>query len=111
MKRLFLSAPTTCALLLGAGLLLRAQAALRADPTSGDARAQTVKEEPTAPSDVLQGPAAAHVDKGRQGAARKGTFTELREQRSSHRGKTKAPRARNQRTRKRAAARLADEQH
>ena len=53
---------------------MRAQAALRADPTSGDARAQTVKEEPTAPSDVLQGPAAAHVDKGRQGAARKGTF-------------------------------------
>ena len=32
MSRLFLSGQTTCALLLGAGLLLRAQAALRFDP-------------------------------------------------------------------------------
>jgi len=39
MGRLFLSGQTTCALLLGAGLLLRAQAALRsAEPSLVDAR-------------------------------------------------------------------------
>jgi hypothetical protein len=32
MSRLFLSAQMTCAMLLGAGLLLRAQAALRSEP-------------------------------------------------------------------------------
>ena len=35
MGRLFLSAQTTCALLLGAGLLLRAQAYLRAQEENG----------------------------------------------------------------------------
>jgi len=39
MGRLFLSGQTTCALLLGAGLLLRAQAALRsAEPSPVDAK-------------------------------------------------------------------------
>ena len=32
MRRLFLSGQMTCAMLLGAGLLLRAQAALRSEP-------------------------------------------------------------------------------
>jgi len=39
MGRFFLSGQTTCALLLGAGLLLRAQAALRpSEASSADAR-------------------------------------------------------------------------
>jgi len=37
MKRLFLSGQMTCAMLLGAGLLLRAQAALRTEPESAAA--------------------------------------------------------------------------
>src|SRR5207244_4238289 len=54
MKRLFLSAPTTCALLLGAGLLLRANAALRTEASpSGDPSVRVLKEGPKAsPMDV-----------------------------------------------------------
>ena len=49
MSRLFLSGQMTCAMLLGAGLLLRAQAALRPEPT-----AQTAVEEPrTRPSELM----------------------------------------------------------
>jgi hypothetical protein len=43
MSRLFLSGQTTCALLLGAGLLLRAQAALRLEPSSAYAPQQAAK--------------------------------------------------------------------
>ena len=51
MARLFLSGQTTCALLLGAGLLLRAQAALRQEPVETAQRApieapRTVHAEP-----------------------------------------------------------------
>jgi hypothetical protein len=43
MSRLFLSGQTTCALLLGAGLLLRAQAALRFEPAPVYAPQQAAK--------------------------------------------------------------------
>ncbi|GAC1337547.1 MAG: hypothetical protein NVSMB23_04150 [Myxococcales bacterium] len=43
MSRLFLSGQTTCALLLGAGLLLRAQAALRFDTEPAVAPQQAAK--------------------------------------------------------------------
>ena len=53
MARLFLSGQTTCALLLGAGLLLRAQAALRQEPAESAQRApleapRTVQSQPLA---------------------------------------------------------------
>jgi len=49
MHRFFLSGPTTCAMLLGAGLLLRAQAALRAPEGSPAA----IESPRTRPSQLL----------------------------------------------------------
>lgn len=54
MGRLFLSGQTTCALLLGAGLLLRAQAALRADPEPAQAAQQMVATPRTLPSELFE---------------------------------------------------------
>lgn len=106
MKRLFLSAPTTCALLLGAGLLLRANAALRTEASpSGDPTVRVLKEGPrAAPMDVTP-----HLGRGRQAAAGKATPGEWREQKSSHRGNGKSPRARRARARKRSPERVAVE--
>jgi hypothetical protein len=57
MGRLFLSGQTTCALLLGAGLLLRAQAALRpADHAGADARPAEMMGERSAARPVLGQP-------------------------------------------------------
>src|SRR5688572_25039363 len=105
MKRLFLSAPMTCALLLGAGLLLRAQAALRSEP-SRFAQVRVLKEEPGMPVD--DSPAASHVGRTRHAPARSGSSDELREQRSSHRGKVKRTRGRKAKARKRAPARVVE---
>ena len=52
MGRLFLSGQTTCALLLGAGLLLRAQAALQAAPEP--VAQQTVDTPATRPSEMFE---------------------------------------------------------
>jgi hypothetical protein len=54
MGRLFLSGQTTCALLLGAGLLLRAQAALRQDPEPAPAAQQSVETPRTRPSEMFE---------------------------------------------------------
>ncbi len=54
MGRLFLSGQTTCALLLGAGLLLRAQAALRQDPEPAPAAQQAVETPRTRPSEMFE---------------------------------------------------------
>jgi hypothetical protein len=48
MGRLFLSGQTTCALLLGAGLLLRAQAALQKEPVAQQTTVETPGERPPA---------------------------------------------------------------
>ena len=53
MSRFFLSGQTTCALLLGAGLLLRAQAALRPEPEQ-QATAQSAETPGTRNSDMVQ---------------------------------------------------------
>ena len=51
MSRLFLSGQVTCAMLLGAGLLLRAQAALREPPQS---QSQVAVDSPrTRPSELM----------------------------------------------------------
>lgn len=50
MKRLFLSGQMTCAMLLGAGLLLRAQAALRSEPEA----TQAVESPRTRPSEMAR---------------------------------------------------------
>ena len=54
MGRLFLSGQTTCALLLGAGLLLRAQAAIRQDPEPAPAAQQAVATPGTRPSQMFE---------------------------------------------------------
>ena len=54
MSRFFLSGQTTCALLLGAGLLLRAQAALRPEPEQQGTAAQSVEAPGTRNSDMVQ---------------------------------------------------------
>lgn len=54
MGRLFLSGQTTCALLLGAGLLLRAQAALRQEPEPAPAAQQAVETPRTRPSELFE---------------------------------------------------------
>ncbi|HEX4385429.1 MAG TPA: hypothetical protein VH083_20860 [Myxococcales bacterium] len=46
MQRFFLSGQTTCALLLGAGLLLRAQAALTRPESAPQARLETPRARP-----------------------------------------------------------------
>src|SRR5882762_10482953 len=103
MTRLFLSAPTTCALLLGAGLLLRANAALRTEaPPSGNPSVRVLKDGPkAAPMDVTP-----HLGRSRQASPGKGSQGEWREQKSSHRGNGKSPRARKARARKRAPERV-----
>jgi hypothetical protein len=52
MSRLFLSGQMTCALLLGAGLLLRAQAALRPEPAAQTSVAIEATQAPQAPQIV-----------------------------------------------------------
>jgi hypothetical protein len=47
MGRLFLSGQTTCALLLGAGLLLRVQAAIRVEPEAPGQAIETPRTRPT----------------------------------------------------------------
>jgi hypothetical protein len=68
VKRLFLSAPTTCALLLGAGLLLRAQAMLRAEPPPDTRVVQ--KAGKTVPLEVGQADAPEKA-RARQAAGRR----------------------------------------
>ena len=54
MSRMFLSGQVTCAMLLGAGLLLRAQAALREPPQSQQQQQQVTMESPrTRPSELM----------------------------------------------------------
>jgi len=52
MSRLFLSGQMTCAMLLGAGLLLRAQAALREPPQSQQSPA-AIESPRTRPSELM----------------------------------------------------------
>jgi hypothetical protein len=105
MKRLFLSAPTTCALLLGAGLLLRVHAALRLDAPAQDvAGARAAREWPW-PLDFVQRPAGA---RGRQGPVRKATAGVHREQSISQPGKAATARQRRAAARGRARARMAE---
>ena len=104
VKRLFLSAPTTCALLLGTGLLLRAQVALRSEPDHGDARVKSFHAGPrAAAAESDEAPDAAEVGKGKQALGRRATEGEWREQRRSHRGNAEAPRPRAARRPKRKA--------
>src|SRR2546428_10236633 len=59
MGRLFLSAQTTCALLLGAGLLLRAQAHLRAQEENAPQMAAR-----TRPAQIFSGESAGGIGRG-----------------------------------------------
>jgi len=79
MGRLFLSAQTTCALLLGAGLLLRAQAYLRAQEenapqaTARMRPAQIFSEGRDAtPGRATQAPRVIRTQTGRERAATRG---------------------------------------
>jgi hypothetical protein len=46
MRRFFLSGQATCAMLLGAGLLMRAQAALRSEPEAAPVAIETPRTRP-----------------------------------------------------------------
>jgi hypothetical protein len=90
MRRLFLSAPATCALLLGSGMLLRAQAALRSE--SEDPR--------PAPMDLAPLP-----EQPKQKLVSQGTHEGPREQKFSQQGNSKDLRTRRTRARRRAQTR------
>jgi len=81
MGRLFLSAQTTCALLLGAGLLLRAQAYLRAQeenaPQAARMRPAQIFSEgrDATPARTGQAPRVVRTDTGRERAATRGRKT------------------------------------
>jgi hypothetical protein len=79
MGRLFLSAQTTCALLLGAGLLLRAQAYLRAQEENAPAltartRPAQIVSDPrgVAPSRVGQAPRVVKIPSSQERTATRG---------------------------------------
>jgi hypothetical protein len=96
VKRLFLTAPTTCALLLGAGLLMRAQAALKSGLRGSEARVSVLRHSAArpAPSEAEEGGNALPVGEGRRALARRATDGERREQPRSHRGNAGTQRAR-----------------
>jgi hypothetical protein len=97
--RLFLSTPTTCALLLGGGLILRAQAALR-EPARPQA-AQVVLRSSARPEGTVG--SAQPAGDGERALARRSFESDLREQRRSQLGKSSAPHARRGRRAKRRA--------
>src|SRR5262245_37013461 len=96
MGRLFLSAQTTCALLLGAGLLLRAQAYLRAQeensppPAARMRPAQIFSEERDAsPGRAGQAPRVVRTDSGRERpATRSGKARTQGRKKVAHRART-----------------------
>ncbi len=91
VKRLFLSAPTTCALLLGAGLLLRAQAMLRAEPPPDTRLVQ--KSGKTVPLEVGQADAPEKA-RGKQAAGRRAIRGDSSVERRSHARNAKGQRTR-----------------
>ena len=93
MKRLFLSAPTTCALLLGSGLLLRAQAMLRSEPPRAEAQVKVIEKGARNEPLEQEQPVAAQVGKGKQAAVRHGMDGVWREQKRSQSGNANAARA------------------
>ena len=103
MSRLFLSGQMTCAMLLGAGLLLRAQAALREPPQS--ASTVSVESPRTRPSELMgeraRTPPRIIGDHGRLREARsEGPEAPRSVHRSSHTRKGFAHHARRLRVRK-----------
>src|SRR5258708_7750957 len=93
MTRLFLTAPTTCALLLGGGLLLRAQAVLRTEAPRPVVHSSVDKAVRNEPADDEQ-PVAAQLGRSKQATLRRGTDGVWREQPRSHSGNASAARGR-----------------